>query len=171
MDRLRTVALWIRKPWLPWVIAIACVAVAAGAADKAIDAANNAERSASVARHRGIENRRLIERIEENGKQIEREGRQRRDQTCRGTEGQHRQEIIDLRRAYKFYRTPPPEFASLLQNPLVIQNLREDVRNARHDNDRFGVFVPRYCDEPGVGREEPDPKLPKPPASIRALLR
>lgn len=104
-------------------------------------------------------------------REVKREGRRRRDNTCQGSEGQHLQEIIDLRRTYKFYSDPPPEFAGLLQNPLVIQNLREDLRNAKQDDDRFGVFVPAYCDEPGIGRKEPDPIIPKPPASVRPLLR
>lgn len=154
------------------------VAAAAYGNYQAWQSGQDADKSASRADNIAVDARRAADdaRVAANQakqaiRQVEREGRQRRDQTCRGAEGQHLQEIIDLRRTYDFYANPPPEFASLLQNPLVIQNLREDVRNATHDNDRFGVFVPTYCDERGIGRKEPDPKLPKPPASLKALLR
>lgn len=95
------------------------------------------------------------------------EGKDRRDQACRGLELGHRQEVGKLERTYRFYRHPPPSFKDLLDDPLVLQQLREDERAARSDQDRFGVFVPTYCDEPGYGLREPDPVVPQRPAQLR----
>jgi hypothetical protein len=94
------------------------------------------------------------------------ETRGRRDQACRGLELGHRQEVRQLRRTYRFYLDPPPSFRDLLSNPLVAQQLREDERAAQSDQDQYGVFVPKYCDEPGVGLPEPDPKVPERPPEL-----
>lgn len=101
---------------------------------------------------------------------IERETNERRDVSCLGQEGQHEQEIRDLERSFKIYLDPPPELASLVRNPLVLQGLREDIRNAQNDGDRFGVFVSPFCDDKGYGKSEPDPEVPEIPQSIKAIL-
>lgn len=101
---------------------------------------------------------------------IEDESTQRRDQSCRGWEKAHAQEIKELKRSYAFYRDPSPALKPLLDNPISLIVLRERVRNAQSDQDQFGQFVPKYCDEPGVGVKEPDPKVPKTPPRITRLL-
>lgn len=103
---------------------------------------------------------------------IDSEGKDRRDQTCRGWEKVHAQEIKDLRRSYGFYTDPnlPPSLKQLVKNPISIAVLRERIRNAKSDLDQFGQFVPPYCDEPNVGVKEPDPKVPKMPAQVKLLL-
>lgn len=124
-------------------------------------------------------------------KRINREGIARRDQTCRGWEQSHRQEIRDLERSYAFYTDPdpPPALRELLNSPVALASLAERVRNASNDRDPYGQFVPDYCDEPGakaerlyrrthgargappVGAREPDPKVPRPPASLARVLK
>lgn len=95
------------------------------------------------------------------------EGTDRRDEACRGLELNHKQEVIELDRTYKFYADPPPGFEGLLKNPLVAKSLREAERAAKDDQDRYGVYVPSYCDDPGVGLKEPDPVVPARPPSLR----
>lgn len=118
-----------------------------------------AARTAQLARS----NKALLSRFEH-------ESRERRDQACRGLELGHLQEVQALRRTLRFYKDPPPSFRDLLSNPLVVRDLRERERAAQDDQDRFGVFVPAYCDEPKFGLKEPDPKLPR-RGSIKRLLQ
>lgn len=129
----------------------------------ATDAALNAQGAAHTAQRAAQHGARLA-------RKIEREGAQRRDQACRGLELAHKQEVKDLNRSYRFWEDPPPSFRDLLANPLVLEKLSDDIRNARSDQDGYGQFVPKYCDAPNVGLPEPDPKLPKPPRAIRLAL-
>lgn len=109
-------------------------------------------------------NRDAIERID-------REIEERRDIGCKGAERQHAQEIRDLERSYEIYENPPPSFREILQEPFAIQGLREDIRNAENDADRFGVFVSPFCDDRGIGEKEPDPVMPDQPQEVQDLLR
>lgn len=89
-----------------------------------------------------------------------------RDEACRASEGQHLEEIKDLTERYSFYVDPPRRFADVLKDPRAIQQLHDLERDARRDNDEYGVFVASVCDKPGFGRPEPDPKLPEKPAGV-----
>lgn len=157
MEFLSRFATAIRKPWVPWVICIVCVFVATFAAQKALDASHKVAKQSSL-------NAKLIKRVES-------EGRQRRDQSCRGQENQHLQEVIDLRRTYRILKDPPPVYRQLLQNPIVLQDFAETIKAAQQDGDRFGVFVAPFCDEPRIGLKEPDPKVPEPPLALKRLFK
>lgn len=160
------------------LLAFAVVVVAAilsynranDAATDAHDAANKAQHAAKVAQHTANHNTRLAKTAKALAARIERESVYRRDQACRGLELGHRQEVKDLRRTYDFYAKPPPSFADLLDNPLVLDGLRDDIKDAAKDQDQFGVFVPKYCDAPGIGLKEPDPIVPKVPERVRIAL-
>ena len=103
---------------------------------------------------------------------LDRESADRRDQACRGLELNHKQEISELKRTYGFYSDPPPAFKGLLANPLVRRAVLDAEKAARFDRDRYGVFVPAYCDEKGFGLPEPDPKVPvRPPVIDRQLAK
>lgn len=97
---------------------------------------------------------------------IDSEGKERRDQACQGAEGKHLEEVKQLRRTYDYFVHPPPGFEKLLKDPRTIQQLHEAEKAAKNDGDQFGEFVPAYCDEPGIGRPEPDPTLPHKPAGV-----
>lgn len=99
-------------------------------------------------------------------KQIVDEAAQRRDQSCRGLELGHLREIRDLRQSYSFYADPPPGLKDLLKDPRALRQLGEQAKDAMDDQDAFGVYVPPYCDKPGFGLPEPDPKVPLPPKGL-----
>ena len=111
-----------------------------------------------------IQNRNLIH-------QLAREGKERRDQTCTGWEQGHAAEIRDLERSYEFYENTPPELEALANNSFSAVSLWEQIRDAQIDTDGYGEFVPDYCDEPGVGKKEPDPSMPKPPPEVTQLFK
>ncbi len=150
------------------IVLVASVAFSLYQSRKTSDEAKSASAKAAAlsikTRQLAKENARLLEKQQ-------RETAHRRDQSCRGYELQHRQEVIELRRTFRFYENPPPSFAELLKEPLVIQQLKERVRDAAKDQDQFGVFVPPVCDLPGYGRPEPDPKVPKTPPMVQSLLQ
>lgn len=101
---------------------------------------------------------------------INSEREERTDQACRGYELQYAEEVKELRNTYKLLEDPPPEFVGLLKNPLVVDSILEDERNVQNDRDEFGVYVAPYCDEPGVGLEEPDPVVPERPKAVTDLI-
>lgn len=93
---------------------------------------------------------------------------QRNDQrnvSCKASEGAHLEEVARLRRTYDFYVDPPKHFKALLKDPRTVAQVHSQERDARRDDDQYGVFVAPYCDEEGYGRAEPDPKLPDKPAA------
>jgi hypothetical protein len=101
---------------------------------------------------------------------INKERQERADQACLGAETLHQTEIKDLRRTYAIMENPPPVLETLLKNPLLLEQTKEEIKAALNDEDEFGVFVAPYCDEKGFGRPEPDPKVPKQPQVVKDLL-
>jgi len=101
------------------------------------------------------------------GSNIKREGRERRSETCRTFEGQHLQEVQQLSKTYDYLAGLTRRQLRDPINRAVLKNLPELEQNARSDQDQHGVFVPLYCDAPGVGLPEPDPKVPDRPAVLR----
>lgn len=96
---------------------------------------------------------------------IEREGRERRDQTCEIFENQHLEHVKNLRSTYRYLRTlPKSEYGTTLVK-AILRGLPATEREARTDQ------APDYCDEPGVkaekagadpiGLPEPDPRVPR----------
>lgn len=97
---------------------------------------------------------------------IVKESKERRNQTCRVFESAHKQEVDDLNGAYRYLaKAPPPEQGTTLYK-LVLSNLKKLELQAKSDQDQEGWIVPAYCDEPGVGLPEPDPKVPQRPAGL-----
>lgn len=92
---------------------------------------------------------------------FERDGAERRDQTCKIFEGGHLEDIQRLRNTYRFLNENPRSEIT----KAVVQGLPEQEKRARTDS------APEYCDEPGaaaeakgakpVGLSEPDPIPPK----------
>lgn len=90
-------------------------------------------------------------------RQINREGRERRDQSCRQDERAHLADVVQLRRTYQFLlQYPDSELA-----PAVMQSLPALEQDARVDK------APAWCDKPGIGLKEPDPRIPKRPPELR----
>lgn len=88
------------------------------------------------------------------------EADKRRDQTCRLFEGDHLQDVKQLRDTYRYLGALRPSERAQTINVFVLRNLPQLERAARIDS------APAYCDEPGVGLPEPDPVVPKRPRSI-----
>ena len=89
-----------------------------------------------------------------------------RDIACRASEGAHLDEVQQLTRSYDLFADPPKGYEQLLKDPRVVQQLHMQERDARSDSDQFGVFVAPFCDQEGLGRAEPDPKLPDKPVGV-----
>lgn len=88
-------------------------------------------------------------------RRIAREGRKRRDQTCRIDERDHLDSVKRLRRTYDYLEhLPRAEYGSNI-TVAIVRQLPDVERDARHD------VAPPFCDAPNVGLPEPDPKLPR----------
>lgn len=105
----------------------------------------------------------LIERIE-------REGRERRDQTCFLFETDHAADVKSLSDVYEYLDALDATERRLSINRGLIATLPDREREAGADQ------APDFCDEPGadaeargepsVGLPEPDPVIPKRPPSL-----
>lgn len=85
---------------------------------------------------------------------VVREGGERRDQNCTVFEATHLDDVEGLKTTYKFLdQITDREKGSALVR-IIVAGLPEQESKARSDP------APDYCDEPGVGLDEPDPKLP-----------
>ena len=93
-------------------------------------------------------------------RQIERESKGRRDQSCRISESQHKADVDGLRRTYDYLKQLTPRQRRSPINRAILANLPVTEREARMDP------APPFCDEPGIGLPEPDPVLPKRPKSL-----
>lgn len=98
----------------------------------------------------------------------------RRDESCKGYELGHKQEVTELERSFDLLENPTPEIKpfidAFIQDPRVLAQTAEEIRAATNDQDEYGVYVPSYCDEPGFGLEEPDPDMPKTPPKLQKRL-
>lgn len=98
---------------------------------------------------------------------IEREGRERRDQTCLLFERQELAEVNRLGRTYAYLSLPAGEREPSLTRAVIrgLAEQREDALAAR---------APAYCNErkgaPVIGLPEPGPEFP-PERNFRNLLR
>lgn len=90
---------------------------------------------------------------------IQSEGRERRSQSCLSSEGKHLDEVNQLKRTYG-YLERNREHLNVGLAAEIMRVLPETERHAMHD------AAPAFCDEPGIGLPEPDPKIPKRPAFL-----
>lgn len=98
---------------------------------------------------------------------LDREGTERRNDTCLTFEGAYLQEVTQLQRTYDFLA--PMSRHEQLSTPLnraILKGLAKQELDVRSDLDYNGARVPRYCDAPNVGLPEPDPKPPKRPRGL-----
>lgn len=93
----------------------------------------------------------------------------RRSQTCTTFETAHLEEVRKLESTYKFLLQVKPAEKRTTLYRFVVASLPELERNAQKDYDQYGVVVPAYCDKPGIGLPEPDPKIPSRPAQLKNL--
>ena len=141
--------------------------IATFACFKAVQAGNNAEEA-------GQEAKSLALKVNHQQKEFEEEARGRRNQSCRGDEQEHKDNVRALRQTYRILSSP--KLRSQFDPGLIqfaIANLPQTERKAREDQ------APEFCDFPGVkaeklwfkthgkrgkpptGLREPDPVLPK----------
>lgn len=91
----------------------------------------------------------------------------RRSDNCRVFEGQHLQEVRQLRDTYRFLKGKPRPYQKGSIEDFAFKQLPRAEAESKSDSDLLGAEVPKYCDEPGVGRPEPDPDVPKRPKALR----
>lgn len=98
------------------------------------------------------------------------EGNERRDQTCEVFEGTHAEEVKGLKDVYQFLVDQSPEERKSTLSRFIVRELPRTEAEAKSDSDRLGQQVPTYCDKDGIGRKEPDPKVPKRPKALEKLI-
>lgn len=89
-----------------------------------------------------------------------------RDQFCLSAENEHLRDVKQLRQTYAYLAQLRPGERDDSINRFVIERLPETERKARQDT------APEHCDHGSLfhgdlGRPEPDPVVPKRPASLR----
>lgn len=145
LDRMN--AAW-RSPAVATGMTFVAIALAAFAVWTSQNDASDANATAENAKQIATNNRMVL-------RAIEREGSQRRDQSCLLFERQANTAVRQLKATYRFLRTLP---ASEHGSPLVqaiVRQMPQTERNARKD-----TVAPRYCNAPGVGLPEPPRNLP-----------
>lgn len=100
----------------------------------------------------------------------ENEGNARRDQTCEVFEGAYAEEVRGLKDVYRFILRESPEERKSTLSQFIIAQLPRSEAEAKSDSDTRGQQVPDYCDKPGIGRPEPDPKVPERPKALEKLI-
>jgi hypothetical protein len=91
---------------------------------------------------------------------FKREAEERRHETCLINERKQRMDVDALQRTYEYLAGLSAEQLAQPLNRAVLAQLPRTVREAQVDD------APRYCDEPGVGEPEPDPRLPVAPENL-----
>jgi hypothetical protein len=93
--------------------------------------------------------------------------RDRRSATCQSFESSHLQEVRQLSNTYAYLESLTPAERKTSINKFVYRiSLPQLEAEARSDQDNIGIFVPGYCDLPGYGLPEPDPKVPTRPKGL-----
>lgn len=100
----------------------------------------------------------------------ENEGNERRNQTCLVFEGAYAEEVKGLKDVYQFLLDETPEERKSTLSRFIIRELPQSEAKARSDSDNRGQRVPDYCDKAGIGRAEPDPKVPQRPKAFKKLI-
>lgn len=86
---------------------------------------------------------------------------ERRDQSCAITEGQQRDEVVQLRRTYDYLLSLSPAERRDPLNRAILAQLTQTEARAKQDN------APEFCDDDGVGLPEPDMPVPDRPLALR----
>lgn len=85
---------------------------------------------------------------------FEKESKARRDQSCDITEKAQANAVDGIILTYHYLDTLTPHQAKFPINKLVITQLPKSYNDAKTS------VAPEYCNADGIGRPEPDPKLP-----------
>jgi hypothetical protein len=98
---------------------------------------------------------------------LDRETSERRNQTCKWFEGDHLEDVKDLKRTYArmpealaFYTAAAPNSLRPFLKSIIAADL------ARLEKEAMVDAAPEYCDESGIGLPEPDPVIPERPKDL-----
>lgn len=92
---------------------------------------------------------------------LERKGREDRlDQSCTIFEMHQKDDVDALSRTYRYLAGLSGGELAQPINRAILANLPRTVREAQLDD------APAYCDEPGRGLPEPDPRVPDRPVGL-----
>lgn len=113
------------------------------------------------------ENRELINRVDDQADTLKAQSQKFdkqalvvRSQNCFKFEEEHLQDVTQLRDTYDYLSQLTPGQKRESINAYVLSRLPETERKAKIDK------APAYCDKPGLGRPEPDPKIPERPEGL-----
>lgn len=91
---------------------------------------------------------------------INREGKDRRDQSCLVAERGQLKDVESLKQTYRLALHPPPELGKGLLK-LIVQNLPQAEAEAKLNQ------APKYCLEPGIGLPgDKPPAVPQRPPQL-----
>jgi hypothetical protein len=90
-----------------------------------------------------------------------REARGRVDQTCTLFESSHLADVQQLRQTYRYLLAVPPSERGATINRFVLAGLPAVEKKAHIDT------APPFCDKPGRGLPEPDPRIPPRPSALK----
>lgn len=97
--------------------------------------------------------------------QIQSEGHTRADQVCKIFEDAQHDQVDELQRTYDYLvKLTPAEVHSTL-NVAILTHLPQQEADAHIDR------APQFCDDPGLGRPEPDDPIPVRPAKVTQELK
>ena len=85
----------------------------------------------------------------------------RRDQTCTIFERAQARDVRRLKDTYAYLVKLPQDERGDSINIAIRASLRNLEAEAKTDD------APKFCDEPGVGEKEPDPRIPRRPKSLK----
>lgn len=133
------------------IVAIAITVVALGCAVgiwQAYEAGVKAGTAAREAKAAATDAKQAIARSDK-------EGRDRRDQTCTIAERDYAFQVNQLRGTYRYLASLSKAESQSTLNQFVVRNLPQQERRLRLEH------PPSFCDKPGIGLPEPNPVLPK----------
>ncbi len=93
--------------------------------------------------------------------QIKTERTERTNQSCNISERKQQGDVRSLKLTYDYLVSLTPEQAREPLNALIYRELPRAEKEARLDD------APSFCDEPGIGLPEPDPKVPERPQALK----
>lgn len=138
--------------WAWWALfALIAAFIAAGAAGLAVVQVRELSQSNLV----------TLQRIVRLQTAARTESAQRRDQSCSLFERKHLDDVRQLRRLYRYLVGLSVVDRNTTLTKEIVRGLPRLERQAHIDR------APQYCDKPGIGLPEPDPVIPKRPASLR----
>lgn len=101
-----------------------------------------------------------VARTEATVGRLDRESKQRQDQSCRITEAKQQADVDALEQTYMYLASLSSRQLAEPLNRTILASLPRTIRDAQLDD------APAYCRRPGVGLDPSGKAFPQPPANL-----